>query len=57
MFLIYFLWLILPLIATNQLLNQNQPIIQEIALPKIVNLNQVRLNCDLEQGTQPINFD
>ena len=38
--------------------NENRPIIQEIALPKNFNQNQVvRLNCALVQGTQPLNFE
>ena len=56
MLLIYFLWLLQPILANE--FTGNQPIIQEIALPKNFNQNQVvRLNCDLLQGAQPLNFE
>ena len=56
MLLIYFLWLLQPIVANE--FNENQPIIQEITIPKNLNQNQVvRLNCDLLQGVQPLNFE
>lgn len=56
MLLIYLLWLLQPVAADE--FNENRPIIQEIALPKNFNQNQVvRLNCALVQGTQPLNFE
>ena len=57
MFLIYcLLWLLQPIIGNE--LNENKPILQEITLPKKFNYNQVvRLNCDLVQGAQPLQFD
>lgn len=56
MFLICFLWLLQPIIA-NEIIFQNKPIIQEVTIVKNKNLDQVRLNCDLEQGVQPLQFE
>ena len=38
-------------------LNDKNPIIHEILSPKNINLKQERLNCDLDQGVQPLTFD
>lgn len=56
-FLIYFLWLLQLFIVNGQAIDKNQPMIQEIPLPKNINLNQIRLNCDLEQGLPPFAFE